>query len=136
MDRFVYRAPGENTVGMHFSYVRRGDTMETDANDGKHVRLMLKKDVLINNSIKGYALEISEDDMLLYSHIPFPMGKLIDLSFTLTEGLPPIKLQARIQMVQEGVGVSVAFANVSQVDKERLKKFIAENVPAHLVKQE
>lgn len=110
--------------------------METDANDNKLARLMLKKDVLINNSIKGYALEISEGDMLLYSHIPFPMGKLIDLSFTLAESLPPIKLQARVQMVQEGVGVSVAFTNVSQVDQERLKKFIEENVPAHLVKQE
>lgn len=110
--------------------------METDANDGKQARLMLKKDVLINNSIKGYALEISEGDMLLYSHIPFPMGKFIELSFSIAEGLPPIKLRARVQMVKEGVGVGVAITNISQVDRERLKKFIEEYVPDQPVKQE
>jgi CheY-like chemotaxis protein len=110
--------------------------MDTDSNDVKQAKLMLKKEVLINNYVKGYALEISEGDMLLYSHIPFPMGKIIDLSFTLAEGLPAIKLQARVQLVQEGVGVGVAFINVSQVDKERLKRFIEENISAPPLKQE
>lgn len=110
--------------------------MEADANDGKRVRLTLKKEVVINNAVKGYALEISEGDMLIYSHIPFPMDKLIDLSFTLAEDLPPINLLARVQSVQEGVGIGVAFTNASQVDKERLRKFIEENIPAHPLKQE
>ena len=110
--------------------------METDANDGKQARLMLKKDVVINNSVKGYTLEISEGDMLLYSPVPFTMGRIIELNFSLVDGLPPIKLRARVQMVQEGVGVGVAITNISQIDRERLKKFIEEYVPDQPVKQE
>ncbi len=110
--------------------------METDANDGKQARLMLKKDVVINNSVKGYTLEISEGDMLLYSPVPFTMGRIIELSFSLVDGLPPIKLRARVQTVQEGVGVGVSFTGINQADKELLKKFIEEKVSAQSVKQE
>ncbi len=74
--------------------------------------------------------------MLLYSHIPFPIGRTIDLSFTLAEGLPPVLMQAFVQSVQEGVGVGVAFTDISKVDKERLKKYIEENMAAQPLKQE
>jgi CheY-like chemotaxis protein len=110
--------------------------MAVDANDAKQARLMIKKEVLINETIKGHTLEISEGDMFLYSPVPFTMGRIIELSFSLAEGRPPIKLRARVQTAQEGVGVGVSFTGINQVDKERLKKFIEENVPAQLVKQE
>lgn len=110
--------------------------MEADATAGKHIKLMIKKEVLINNSIKGHTLEISEGDMLLYSAVPFPMGRIIELSFSLVDGVPPIKLRARVQTVQEGVGVGVSFTGINQADKERLKRFIEENVSAQSVKQE
>ncbi len=110
--------------------------MEADANDGKQARLMIKKELVINNSVKGHTLEISEGDMLLYSDTPFPMGRIIELSFSLVEGLPQIKLRARVQTVQEGVGIGVSFTGISQADKERLQKFIAENTAAQPVKQE
>lgn len=110
--------------------------METDANDAQQARLMIKKEVLINNSVKGYTVEISEGDMLLYSPVPFTMGRIIELSFALVDGLPPIKLRARVQTVREGVGVGVSFTGINQADKEWLKRFIAENMPAQSVKQE
>lgn len=110
--------------------------METDANDAKQARLMIKKDVMINGSIKGNTVEISEGDMLLYSPVPFIIGRIIELSFSLVDGMPPIKLRARVQTVQEGVGVGVSFTGISQADKEWLKRFIMENAPAQPVKQE
>ena len=110
--------------------------MAAGANDAKQARLMVKKEVLINNSIKGNTLEISEGDMLLYSPVPFTMGRIIELSFSLVDGLPPIKLRARVQTVQEGVGVGVSFTGINQADKEWLKRFIMENMPAQPAKQE
>src|SRR5450759_1326291 len=110
--------------------------MAADANDAKQARLMIKKELVINNSVKGHTLEISEEDMLLYSDTSFLMGRIIELSFSLVEGLPPIKLRARVQTVQEGVGIGVSFTGISQADKERLKRFITENGPALSEKQE
>jgi hypothetical protein len=110
--------------------------METDANDGKHAHLMIKKDVMINSSITGYTMEIGEGDMLLYSPVPFTTGRIIELSFSLVEGLPPITLRARVQTAQEGVGIGVSFTGISQADKARLKKFIMEHVPAQSMIQE
>ncbi len=105
--------------------------MEVDAKNRKHIRLLIKKGVVINNAVKGYALDISEGGMFIYTQIPFPKGSLIDLSFTLAEGLVPLKKQARVKFVQEGVGVGVVFTNISQADRERLKRFIDENLDAH-----
>ncbi len=105
--------------------------MEGSAKDRKQDRLLIKKEVLINNAVKGYALDLSEGGMFIYTHIPFPKGGLIELNFTLGEGSVPIKTQALVQFVQEAVGIGVAFTNLSQVDLERLKRFIADNMNAH-----
>ena len=105
--------------------------MEDDEKDRRQIRLLLKKDVLINNAVKGYVLDISEGGMFIHTQIPFPKGRLIDLSLIFGEGLSPLKTQARVQFVQEGVGVGVVFINTSQVDRERLKRFIEENLNAH-----
>lgn len=110
--------------------------MENDACDEKHARLKIKKEVLINNSVKGSALEISEVDMLLSSPTPFPIGRTVDLSFAFAEGQPPILVQGFVKSVQEGMGVDVAFTSISPADKERLKVYILEEkTPAHSVQQ-
>lgn len=105
--------------------------MAGDAGNRKQVRLLVKKEVLINNAVKGYALDISEGGMFIYTQIPFPKDRLIDLSFSLGEGLTALKPQASVQFVQEGVGVGVVFTNLGHVDRERLKRFIEENLDAH-----
>jgi len=102
-----------------------------DQKDRRQARLLVKKEVLINNAVRGYVLDISEGGMFIYTQIPFPKGRLIDLNFTLGEGDLPIKAQARVSFVQEGVGVGVVFINNSQATLERLKRFIAENMDAH-----
>ncbi|HLF87193.1 MAG TPA: PilZ domain-containing protein, partial [Nitrospiria bacterium] len=96
--------------------------MDDNINDHKQVRLSVKVEVLINNAVKGHALDISEGGMFIYTHVQIPKGKMIELNFTLDEGGPPIKTQACVQFVQEGVGIRVEFTNLSPVNIERLKK--------------
>jgi CheY-like chemotaxis protein len=110
--------------------------MEANAPNDKPVRLKIKKDVLIDNSIQGYTLEISEEDMLISSQVPLPVGMSISVMFDSAEGLPPIKLQARVKSLQEGVGIGLVFTNVSPAAKERLKQFIEESVHPHPVAHE
>lgn len=98
--------------------------MEGDINDHKQVRLSVKKEVLINNVVKGHVLDISEFGMFIYTHVQIPKGRLIELNFTLDEDCSPIKTQACVQLVQEGVGIRVEFSNLSQANSEHLKKFI------------
>lgn len=99
--------------------------------DRRQVRLLLKKDVLINKSVKGYALDMSEGGMFVYTHIPFPKDNLIELRFALKEGEPPVVLMAQVRFLQAGVGLGVVFVNVDESVRERLRKFIEENLDAH-----
>lgn len=102
----------------------------------QQVRLPIKKEMVIDNAVKGYALDISEGGMFIYTHVPFPKGRLINLNFILWERDAPFNMQARVQSVQEGVGIGVIFTNPSQTDMERLKRFIAENLDAHPLGEE
>ncbi|MEK7678697.1 MAG: PilZ domain-containing protein, partial [Deltaproteobacteria bacterium] len=99
--------------------------------DRRQVRLLLKKDVLINNTVRGYALDMSEGGMFIYTHVPFPKGQIIELRFALKQGTPPVILQAEVRFLQEGVGLGVVFADTDEPAKERLRKFIEENIDAH-----
>ncbi|MBI5429676.1 MAG: response regulator [Nitrosomonadales bacterium] len=99
--------------------------------DRRQVRLFLKKDVLINKSVKGYALDMSKGGMFVYTHVPFPKDNLIELRFTLNEGEPPVVLMAQVRFLQAGVGLGVVFVNADGSVMERLNKFIEENLDAH-----
>lgn len=99
--------------------------------DRRQVRLLLKKDVLINNTVRGYALDMSEGGMFIYTHVPVPKGQLIELRFALKQGAPPVVLKAEVRFLQEGVGLGVIFTDADEPAKERLRKFIEENIDAH-----
>lgn len=109
--------------------------VETGAKGRRQVRLLVKKDVVINNAVKGYILDISEGGAFIYTQIPFPKGRVIELSFTMAEGKEPLRPQGCVQFVQEGVGIGVEFIKISEADNGRLKRFIEENMdqnlPAH-----
>jgi CheY-like chemotaxis protein len=107
--------------------------VETDAKDRRQVRLRVKKDVVINNAVKGYILDISEGGAFIYTQIPFPKGRVVELSFALAEGQEPLRPQGCVQFVQEGVGVGVGFIKISEVERERLKRFIEENLDPNLL---
>ncbi|MCR4286618.1 MAG: response regulator [Deltaproteobacteria bacterium] len=107
------------------------DKFGGDIKDRRQVRLLLKKDVLINNTVRGYALDMSEGGMFIYTHVPVPKGQLIELRFALKQGEPPVVLKAEVRFLQEGVGLGVIFTDADEPAKERLRKFIEENVDAH-----
>ncbi len=92
--------------------------------DRRQVRLEIKLNVRINNATMGYALDISEGGMYIYTSIPFPKGNIVNLRFTLAEDGEPINTRAEVQYVQEGVGIGVAFYNMDKLDYERLRRFI------------
>lgn len=105
--------------------------MIQDGKDKRQSRLILKKEVVINNAVKGYALDVSIGGMYIYSPIPQPMGAMIDLKFDLEDGGLPIATKARVQYVNQGAGIGVAFFNMRIDDAERLKVFIEKNMEAH-----
>lgn len=105
-------------------------------NDRRQVRLFLKKDVLINNTVKGFALDMSEGGMFIYTHIPFPKDKFIEVRFALRQGEPMLVVMAQVRFLQLGVGLGVVFVNMDEPVKERLKKFIEENISAHPLGQD
>ena len=120
-------------------------SMEGGMKDRRQPRLSVKIEVMINNSIKGYALDLSEGGMFIYTHVPFPQGSVIDISFNLgegeditikasgriREGSATIKTSARVQFMQGGVGFGVVFTSLNPVDSEKVKRFIAANMHAH-----
>lgn len=105
-------------------------------NDRKQVRLFMKKDVLINNTVKGYALDMSEGGMFIYTHIPFPRDKFIEVRFALKQAEPMLIVKAQVKFLQPGVGLGIVFVNTDEPVKERLKRFIEENVGAHPLGQD
>ncbi|MBI5236104.1 MAG: response regulator [Deltaproteobacteria bacterium] len=105
-------------------------------NDRKQVRLFLKKDVLINTTVKGYALDMSEGGMFIYTHIPFPKDKFIEVQFALKPGEALLSVKAQVRFLQPGVGLGIVFVNMAEPVKERLKKYIEENINAHPLGQD
>ena len=119
--------------------------MEGGIKDRRQARLLVKIEVMLNNSIKSYALDLSEGGMFIYTHVPFPQGTSIDISFNIgeddttimntsgriREGAATIKTSARVQFMKGGVGFGVVFTNLIHDDVEKLKRFIAENMHAH-----
>lgn len=105
--------------------------MTQEGKDKRQARLILKKEVVINNAVKGYALDISIGGMYIYSPIPQPQGAMIDLRFDFEDGGPQIVTKGRVQYVNQGVGIGIAFFNLSVDNAERLKKFIEKNLEDH-----
>jgi hypothetical protein len=69
--------------------------------------------------------DLSIDGMYLETVHSVPVGTLFDLKFKLQDkDEQPIKVQARVQYVHEGIGIGVGFVNLRPEDLERIKKLI------------
>lgn len=93
-------------------------------NARKFARFVVKRDILINDSIKGKALDVSETGMLIHSHIPFPSGSEITLEFSLRDTDPVLRIKAIVQHVKMGVGIGIRFHDVSETDLARIRTFV------------
>ncbi len=94
----------------------------------RKVRLTTKREVVINDAVKGYALDISEGGMFIYTHVPFPPNRVITISFSLSDGDSPINTKAVVKYVQEGAGIGVKFLNLNVQDQIRIKRFIEQTL--------
>lgn len=80
----------------------------------KKNRVLLQKDIIINNIIKGYVLDISDGGMFIHTQAEFIRGARVDLNFTLNER--PIQVRGSVQHMQPGVGIGIKFLNLSTDD--------------------
>jgi len=90
--------------------------------DRKVERVLIKKDVIINGSLKAQAFDISEGGMYIYTQAEFNSGDLLDLDFDV-DGVP-IKVKARVQHTQLGVGIGVKFSGLSHEESIRIKRLL------------
>jgi CheY-like chemotaxis protein len=90
--------------------------------DRKVERVLIKKDVIINGSLKAQAFDISEGGMYIYTQSEFNSGDLLDLDFDV-DGVP-IKVKARVQHTQLGVGIGVKFSGLSHEESIRIKRLL------------
>jgi len=89
-------------------------------NPEKHI--LLKKEVIINDIIKGYISDISEIGMYIHAQVEFLPAAILDLSFTINEN--QIKVKGFVQHIQPGVGTEIIFLNLLQDDLSHIKKFL------------
>lgn len=87
-------------------------------------RVLIQETVLINNIIKANALDISEEGMYINTQAEFVSGAVLELSFKLKD--KDIKLKARVQHVQPGIGMGVRFINLSPEVYLIIKNFVDE----------
>src|SRR4030042_4405559 len=90
--------------------------------DRKVERVLIKKDVLINERLKAHALDISEGGMYIHTEADFNPGSVIELRFDVDD--EPVKVKARIQHVQLGVGIGVKFIGLFHEDATRIKRLL------------
>jgi CheY-like chemotaxis protein len=90
--------------------------------DRKEERVLIAKAVIINDSLKAQAFDISEGGMYLHIQEEFNQGAIIELSFDVDDG--PIKIKARIKHIQPGVGIGVKFIGLSNEDSARVKRLL------------
>ena len=90
--------------------------------DRKVERILIKKEVTINGSLKAQAFDISEGGMYIYTQAEFNSGDLLELDFDV-DGVP-IKVKARVQHTQLGVGIGVKFSGLSHEDSIRIKRLL------------
>lgn len=109
----------------------------------KERRVLLQKEVLINDIIKGYILDLSVGGMYIYTQAEFIRGATLELSFSIKEKhiktlpslpVPPdaiigikekhIKTTAIVQYKIPGVGIGIKFLNLSLDNFSCIKRFL------------
>jgi CheY-like chemotaxis protein len=90
--------------------------------DRKAERILIKKEVTINGSLKAQAFDISEGGMYIYTQAEFNSGDILELDFDV-DGVP-IKVKAKVQHTQLGVGIGVKFSGLSHEESIRIKRLL------------
>ena len=93
----------------------------------QHKRIPFVKEVQVVGVGTRRCSDLSVGGMYLETVHAFPIGSLVDLQFKLhDEDQSPIKVQARVFYVHNGVGVGLGFVNLNPADLDKIKKFIGQ----------
>jgi CheY-like chemotaxis protein len=91
----------------------------------KQKRVVLRRHVLINDSIKAMGLDQSEGGLYIHTGRNFPVGSVIDVAVPLEEQ-PALTMKAQVRHSQENVGMGVMFLDLSPVQRQLLRNLIAD----------
>jgi CheY-like chemotaxis protein len=87
-------------------------------------RVKFKKKVLVDNQIMVEALDISENGLFLHTGRSFDMGAIVEVAIPTSAGNFDLKVQARVQHNQRGIGMGLMFIDVDDTQKAKLQKLI------------
>jgi two-component system chemotaxis response regulator CheY len=85
-------------------------------------RVILKKEVLINGSIRAQGLDLSIGGMYVHTGRSFPIGDEITVTLPLVDKF--ISIKARVQNFQPSLGMGIMFMGLSSAQKEELGSFV------------
>lgn len=85
-------------------------------------RVLIQKDVVINGIVKAHALDISDSGMYISTQSEFIKGSVLDIDFEIDN--KPIKLKARVQHCQKGIGMGVKLVNLTPDSFAIIKTFM------------
>lgn len=88
----------------------------------KHKRVILKRLVTLNDSLKMMGLDLSEGGIYVHTGRFFPVGLTLDLLLPLDKG--DIKIKARVQHTQYGIGMGLMFIDLSSENLSVIRDFI------------
>lgn len=91
-------------------------------NNRKHKRIILKRLVTINDSLKLMGLDLSEGGIYIHTGLSFSIGLSVDLLLPLDKG--DIKTKARVQHTQHSIGMGLMFISLSSKDLSLIRDFI------------
>ncbi|HET6514752.1 MAG TPA: response regulator [Thermodesulfovibrionales bacterium] len=103
-----------------------------DTRDKKKV--LIQKEVVINEIIKAIALDISEEEMYIAASTEFLSGAILDIRFEI-EGTP-VRVKAIVKQSDPGIGAGVKFLNLSPENFALIRKFIEKAITVTAEKKE
>jgi two-component system chemotaxis response regulator CheY len=85
-------------------------------------QVVLRKYVTINGSLKAMGLDLNEGGIYVHTGASFKTGTLVDLLLPLDE--EAVKVKARVQDTQEGVGMGLTFVGLGPMERACIRGFI------------
>lgn len=93
-------------------------------------RESISREVLINNILTGYALDISAEGMYINVIAEIKAGTPVTVNLN-ADGLPLV-VKAIVRHSQPGVGIGIKFVGLSEVQEDRIDDFIEHCEQEHL----
>jgi len=85
-------------------------------------RIPFNKEIIINDTIKAMAIDISKGGMYIHTSQTFKIGHIIELTLSFKDR--KINLKAKVKHVQKGVGMGLMFIDMDDIKMTYIKELI------------